>query len=51
MVIDLTVSQLVGLVFGASIAGSLMALVLGAVVGGAVRSFLGAVWPPKKEGK
>jgi hypothetical protein len=51
MVMDLTVSQLVGLVFGASTAGSLMALALGAVIGGAVRSFLGAVWPSKKEAK
>ncbi len=49
MVVDLTVSQFAGLVFGASIAGSLVALLLAAVVGEGVRSFLSALWPKKED--
>jgi len=49
MVVDLTTSQLVGLLFGVNIAASLIAMILGGLVGQGVRKFLDSIWPLAKE--
>jgi hypothetical protein len=51
MVGDLTISQLVGLLFGVNVAAALVAMALGAMVGRGVKSFLDSIWPLAKEDK